>query len=392
MQKHQIFLKLQRSSIMRHLSIISLFFVFSLCLNAEETMNNSSFERGYPIKDQSFIGAYNASSKIEVKNAWGFSIDTSFIYWQIFTRDLYFATRNDATNRHNNLNSAYYPKKQMADFKYNYKPGFKVGIGMNTNNDDWYTHILYTWLYSDTSKRAINPVDQRILITLYEDNDPENDDSRSLDKAVSHWKNKMNVFDWILARSFYIGKHLSIDLSTGPKGFLIHSKDKIYTYPTQDPPTDAIVRKFYNNNRSWGIGAELGMNLNFLLGYGVRFFGSTSCSLAYERSKLSYYAYDTILTTHSNWKLFNYKDKRNAFITTTDVTLGFGYGTHFYQQKCYFDVSLAYEFQLWTNQISHLSYANIQSNYVNGAYINGHPYNPSNLMLHGLTFTTRFDF
>ena len=350
-----------------------------------EEMPTDSFKRGYPITDSSFIGAYNASSKIEVKNGWGFYTNISFIYWQTLAHDLYYATRNNACDRHSDLNSAYDPVKQFADLKFNYKPGFKVGIGMNTTKDDWYTYLQYTWLHSQASRIAVNP--EKVITTLYEDVDPEYPANNSLNRASCHQKNKLNIFDWILARSFYVGKKMTCDLLVGPKGFIIHSKDKIYTYPASASP---FYRSFNNTNHSWGLGAKIGCNLNFMLGKGVRFFGSGALNLAYERTKLFFFAHD--IPQASFTELFNYKDKKNAFVNITELSMGFGYGTLLWQERCYFDVSAAYEFQLWTNQFSHLAYANLQSNIINPYTVPGHPYHPSNLMMHGLTLSLRCDY
>jgi hypothetical protein len=351
-------------------------------------MEQQNHQQGYSQDNTQMIGAYNAPGRYDIQKSWDWYTSASFIYWQSLAHDLYFATWNNSPVRNAGFNPAQSAHHQMADYKFNFHPGFKFGLGLNTNYDDWNLFLRYTWLHPSSSHISVRDSADVDYLILQGNFDPEH--SNSLNRAQAHWKAKLNVLDLELGRSFYVGKNLIFNVNAGPKFYVTHFNEKVYYFTTA---SDLIFRSYSNKNHEWGIGARLGFESNWLIGAGFRMFGNGSYSLAYQHNKMMYYGMPSSIDTNPTFKFFHYRDSQKSVVGITELALGLGYATYLNHQKYNLDISASYEFQLWTDQISHLAYANVQTNYITSQFTTlGTPYHPTNLMLHGLTMTLRFDF
>ena len=131
--------------------------------------------------------------------------------------------------------------------------------------------------------------------------------------------------------------------------------------------------------------------MKWLLSSDWRFFGTPAFVLAYQQYSLK---------RHHNRedRLFysvDYKDKKYAVVPIVELALGIGYGSYFSNHNWHIDISASYEFQVWFNQITMMSYAKSDSLYIVGLntdFPTNNPYQPTNLMIHGLTVSAKLDF
>src|SRR5579862_4230401 len=104
---------------------------------------------GLPSDKKCFPAAYNAPAEVSVSCGWDFDVFASFIYWHASQDNMDVAYLGENTSTNGVGGVAY------QDFTY--KPGFKVGVGFDTNYDDWTGFIEYTWFHQKTSSTQTPP-------------------------------------------------------------------------------------------------------------------------------------------------------------------------------------------------------------------------------------------
>lgn len=109
------------------------------------------------------------------------------------------------------------PKDQ--DFEF--KPGFRIGVGYNLGYDDWDLHFGYTWDYTHV-KTSVTGQYMNGLGTIIGTLTPLpiNDGSLSYvayERGESRWQNQFNVWGLDLGRNYFVGKLLALKPTLGLK-------------------------------------------------------------------------------------------------------------------------------------------------------------------------------
>jgi len=352
----------------------------------EKSINDQGYDQGHASSEQQMIGAYNTPARIDVKGALDFMIRSSFIYWQALTHDTYMGVYSNY-NRYTEANFPVPHHNLFADFSYDFHPGFKVGLGLNSSHDNWNCFFDYTRFYMDEKGKASNTDTGVTLLSAWEGNHTADINNNI---PYAKWKLMMNVLDWSLGRPYYVGTFLTFRSFIGSKAYWNY--ERFYTNVH-----DGWHTHYVNKNNSWGLGTRGGVETNWLFGSGFRLFGNTAFSLNYQHYKIKKYAFasDNTDTPALNRLPFeNHKDSRSAVVPVAEMALGFGWGTYFDECSWHIDLSAAYEFQVWWDQNNLMSYANVDHRYYSTTllYNSNIPYNPTKLMLHGLTVQAKLDF
>ncbi len=85
------------------------------------------------------LPGYNASCRIEVEKCTDVFIIGRFTYWKPIQEQM---TLGIVSNNSQTLDLV---NGKEVDLNFKYKPGFKVGIGVNFDYDEWETLLQYTW-------------------------------------------------------------------------------------------------------------------------------------------------------------------------------------------------------------------------------------------------------
>jgi len=136
-----------------------------------------------------------------------------------------------------------------------------------------------------------------------------------------------------------------------------------------------------NKTLSQGVGPRVGLNTNWLLGYGLRLTSKGGADILYTR-----YNYQFIQDSAVIGGASTINEHHNDFLRAhADLELGLGWGSYFDNNNWYIDLSAAYGFQVFWDQ-------NMFRNF-SGSNAFGYSTAPNgNLYIHGLTGTLRFDF
>ncbi len=339
------------------------------------------FERGYPDTQCCIPSAYNEPADYELSPCpWDFWFDASFTYWLAYEEGLELAESfSDLTA----VPLAVPEKISILSQDTSWKPGFKVGLGMDFGHDHWSGYAEYTWFRSRTTTSKAAPVGPAGSIDpIWVLNSWELDQTQNFSALSSVWRLRMDLLDAALTRPYYQGTHLIVSPFGGLRAAWIRQNLRIATTPDASIVNGNPHAVFHNKSYSWAIGPRAGFQGEWHLGWGFRFEGDVAGSILFTR-------YTTVATSTDGAIIgarlhdASYHDY-DTIRFNNDMNVGIGWGDYFDCRNYHFDLLLTYDFQIFWNQ-------NMMKHLVD--YIDvGVSTSPSNLYLQGLTVRAQFDF
>ncbi len=307
-----------------------------------------SYEQGHELTASQMMAAYNAPARIDVRGAWDFYATGSFIYWQPQQEnmELGISVPNNGLNLVDT--SVVANPGSVINMSFDYKPGFKVGLGMNFDYDNWDAYAEYTWLHGTNSKSSNAPAGGgAIYVFGYHPQVLATPGSTSVATTASEsWKLKLDFADLQLARSYYVGTKLSFRPFLGARAAWIRQKvDYASSLNT------AVSLSSTKQSRSWGLGPSIGLDTNWMLGYGLRVLGKAEADLLYTRYTLSDSQGAVTTTTAALINQFSVSQKHIDYLRPhANLEMGFGWGSYFDNNNWHFDLLASYGFQVFWNQ------------------------------------------
>lgn len=314
--------------------------------------------------------AYNAPARVEVKCPWDLYVSASFTYWQPIQSNMEIGavgTGSDATF-----------KGKVENFNADFEPGFKVGLGMNFEHDSWDSQVVYTWFRGNTHESvSADSAAGEVILPLW--TVPVSGDEFL--KASETWKLHMDLLDWELARSYYVGRKLTFRPFIAVRGAWIRQNVHVdYDSPTATAVGSVDVHK---KSHSWAVGPRMGIATNWIFCDDFRIFGNGAADILFTR-------YTSLKTSQTVKGLVPTEfvvaqHEYNAIRPHLELELGLGWGTYLDCYNWYLDFSAGYSFQVFYDQ-NMFRHFNDDVIVVNSMSPNG------NLYMQGLTLTARVDF
>jgi hypothetical protein len=320
--------------------------------------------------------AYNAPANIDLTCSWDVNVNASFLYWQATQSNMGLGVLVSMTDT--GLPSVVVNERTI-NMDYDYKPGFRVGLGWELDHDNWDMQAEYTWFHAHNSRSvkaptAVSPAASYIAPTVTSPYPAlAQGEVKQATSVDSSWRLKMDIVDLNIGRSCYVGKELTMRPSLGLRGAFIRQQLKVENVFTPTNKENARLR-----TNSWGVGPSVALDANWNLCDGFRIFGNTEADLLYTRYTRSNFT--SSLKSFDIESPQDYSFKRtvrniDTVRTHLDINAGIGYGTYFDCNNWYFDISAGYEFQAFFDQ----NMFNTNST-------------PGNLYTQGLTLKARLDF
>jgi hypothetical protein len=328
--------------------------------NGSSEQSNACFEQGHPLKENQIPSAYNAPARINVEGSWDFYVTGSFIYWQ---------PKLDGLNSGSyGMDTVTHKKGGFAQMDFDYKPGFKVGLGMNSTFDNWTFYAEYTWIHADEHKGFTVPnLSPTTALPVW------NEDASGFDSVSSKWDHHNNIVDFNIGRPYYVGTNLSFAPFAGFRAYWMeNAMDVLYTVTT---PNDY---EGHATNGSWAVGARVGIESNWMLTQDFRVIGKAAGSLAYQKIHTFFKELDSAVIQDK------IRTEYSQITPNVEAALGLGWGTYFSSKEWHFDISALYEFHYFWNQNSMRGLVD-EAIFVN-------PARNLDLMYQGLTVTMKLDF
>ena len=133
-----------KNSLSKKLFFAAAFFASVSLFGAEEVSKEKAYDQGHGVCEYEILAAYNAPARFDVKGTWDLFTTLSFLYWQPREDGLSLALSSYAEPQEN-------PGK-LFNMHFDYKPGFKIGVGSNFTHDNWNLFFEYTRLHGATKE------------------------------------------------------------------------------------------------------------------------------------------------------------------------------------------------------------------------------------------------
>ena len=307
-----------------------------------------------------------------------------FIYWTAREEHLSFAATSGQTTA---SSSSSVSTGKVFDPDWKFKPGIKIGLGLNFDHDGWDLYANYTWYRSGDNTKTARPGTSTNLI------DPfigvngtfqtTSSNGTTLSSAKGKWDlSHFDVIDLELGRNFYISRYLMLRPFAGLKGSWQKQKfdvtyNGIITRAQQTGgPTGATVFTSHNELKYWGLGLRGGLDTSWYFTRTFSLFGNLALSTMWDYFKST--RNDNQVTSGLNTSLINFSDNIHLIEPVIETEIGLRYEEWFCDDRYHFSVEAGWEFQWWSNM-------NQFDQLAMGARL-------GDLMLQGLTIHLRFDF
>lgn len=383
------------------LAVASLFGQTSKCDKKYDCMTKDadkrSFEQGQDVLKAQTMASYNAPAGIQVRGSWDLFVTGSFIYWQPtqdnmeygLINNLYLGNVSGATGT--TAATAYGLTGNWLEMKFKFQPGFKVGLGVNSDYDNWDFFAEYTYLRDRTTNSSNSSATSNILPTRGVAYTTAGVATANVYNVASQtWNCNFDFLNLEMGRACYVGRAFTVRPSVGVRGTLMRQK----------------LRSYYNNNsiavtaggasatvpgssgvedyvHSWSVGPRLALNTNWLMGARFRLYGNFAGDITFTQYTMKVNQKFTP-TASGTTRLATAENKLGVLRDHVEGELGFGWGTYFDNDNWYFDISAGYTWQVFYDQNMFREFG--ATNLAKGTYQGG------NLYVNGMTANVRFDF
>lgn len=331
----------------------------------------NSFEQECNLRQSQMTSGYNATARVDVRGSWDIYTTGSYIFWQPREENLELGIFNKTdTTTELSIDG------RVINMNFRYKSGYKAGLGVYTERDNYDAYVEYTWLSGHQRVNANAPANGQIIPFW---GHPGNIDDIVISSGKGRWKLELNIIDAQLARSYYVGTHLTFRPFFACRAAWINQN-----YSAQYiPESTGVPFHVRNSSHSWGLGPEAGIFANWLLGYGLRAIGTAEADTLFTRYNL--HMTEESLSDPSTLVINLYQ--RHAFYLRphSNLELGFGWETYFNNHNYHFDLMATYGFQIFWNQ-------NMFRNFVDDVSVGKSSLPNGDLFIHGVTGELRLDF
>lgn len=301
-------------------------------------------------------GTITPAGAPKVQNGLGMLVDADFTWWK---------------SQVSGMNYAEIDSRVVSPSSH-FKPGFKVGFGLDLDFDGWDTYLGYTWFSNPWSSSSHESKDELSYSSFVHTNTSSGIlSSMILADVKSSRKEQFNILDAELGRNFFISKRLTLRPHFGMKAARMLEKTKLLE---NQEGGHGFVKAFLSQTLS-GLGARAGVNTVWHLSRTFGFYGDLAITALWSslHNHCDSYFYDDGIQTDRHSKL-----KSQTILPVIELGLGLTYMTWFYNETYQLYAKAGWEEQIWLNY----NY-NMPNDTVN---------NTGNLTLQGLTAKIGFAF
>jgi len=300
----------------------------------------------------------------------GFYSTADFLWWRPDNGFIAYAFKNT------NLVSEGFGNS--VSISYEWSPGFRVGTGWNTPYDGWDLFLEWSCFENTTRNTVTSPTNalpgSQGLIAVWAVNLLHN-----LGLAKCNWHVTYNMFDFEMARPYYVSRSFSIHPLFGAEGGWIHRLMRI-RYGDLNPSFVNTTSKISTSSRYWGVGPRIGFNSSLLLRSGMEIFGDFATSLLYGRNHGRYR--DLRLTNLA--EAANIIEAGYLLVTHLQMALGLGWSSCFRNDTLFASLRLGWEVNEFLNMPDFPT--------ISATLTSLTPSTDEDLSLKGLTLSGRLDF
>jgi hypothetical protein len=330
-----------------------------------------------------------------VRDGYDFVVEAAFTYWTAHQDGLAYAFVQDVPPTRTAFIGTQVPSTKVQLPSFQWRPGFKVGIGFAPCFDGWDVFLDYTWFRSNNNKSSVavvNPLGPDVEDAYWLVNAPlirtvvrGTDTFNLYEQAHAKWGVQLNIFDLELGRNFYISRRVTLRPYTGLKGMWGRQRYNVVFGNTNSTIGFTGSTTMNNRFKNWGIGIRSGMDTAWHFAEEFSLLGEFAFTALWEQFKVT--RVDQTLTdapfashpagtitTGVNHKMTYYNLK-----PVIEMFLGFRWETWTCRESFHFAIDAGWEQQIWFAQNQFLRIEALDSDH-------------GDLGIQGLTVRARMDF
>ncbi len=299
-----------------------------------------------------------------------FSFECDFLYWYVSQQGNAYASTGTYFQDPPSLvsltekGSVYAPSSKM-------EPGFKVGMGVNLDRDNWDLFFRYSWINSHQTSSVTSTDAYSGIVPLFVYDiggvgalSKTGFDTPGLTRYVSSstgdWRFYLNAIDVEVAKSTYISTLFSLRSQFGLKASWQSEKLKL-AYQVSGNYGNNLVQ---TDQDFWGVGPRLGVDLDLCLAepkaflkdspLSINFISSAALSALYSQFSVTAKSYDTIVGSYTSVLIANQKYVAKKVTPLMEAMIGLELKKSF--QNCSrLAFSAGWENQMWFDMNQHSS-------------------------------------
>ena len=288
----------------------------------------------------------------------GFYAKADFLWWS--------AQNHGFSYAFNRTNRVVYEGKILR-LPSDWKPGFRVMAGWNTEYYSWDILLNWTWYLNHTTQTSqrngpnIGSLDG--FYPLFPLDTGGNIPYRTVE---ARWRLLYDTGDFEIGRAFYPVPGVSFRPQWGIRGaWLDQLFSDFFSNEVNVSNIEAAELQFKGKNSYWGIGPRAGCSAGWDLSHGFSLVGNIAAALLYGSSEVSFLTNTALFIGGPLDRYQKYTDEFAQLVPTLQTMLGFRWGTCFSSDKRYFGVDVSWEGNYWWNQFN----IPIAQTYVSGSLI-----------------------
>lgn len=213
-----------------------------------------------------------------VKNGWDVYGIAAFTYWTAHEDGLAYSYIQDTSN----VIATTIAFTEVGIPSFDWRPGFKVGVGADSCFDGWDVFLDYTWFRSNSNTSSLNVdpnattnvvdgywlVNAPAIRSLIDDisaslmlSPPNTNTFSFYESSSAKWGVQLNVFDLELGRNFFISRRLTLRPYVGLKGMWGRQRFNVeFTDFLESLGLFEGSSSMSNKIKNWGIGIRPGID------------------------------------------------------------------------------------------------------------------------------------
>jgi hypothetical protein len=293
------------------------------------------------------------------RGRYGGFLTGEWLLWQFYEGGTDYATSFDGASQ--SLTGA-----RNKNVSFDWKSGFRVGLGYIFERDDWDLYATYTQVNGKGKKEAHGNI---FPLLLYQPGITSINAVNSVEDASAHWRIEFKNADLDLGREFFVSNRISIHPALGIKGAWIDQKLRV-----------KYENEYFVHARNdfSGVGPKLGIGTNWFLAPRFSIYGNIAGALLWGEFRLRQ------TQEQNDVDDVNLRSHLQKLAPAAQIRAGFLWDAFFNRKRNHFGINLGWEMQYWwdQNQLERFTNTNLPT------YLR----TSDDLSMQGLTLGLRFDY
>lgn len=329
----------------------------------------------------------------DLQCAWGAFVDAEFLYWYARETDLPYAFEVKGTNLGNPGNDLIVSGSRVRTLDVKWDPGFRVGLGWNSECDGWDLYLNWTWYRNKKSNRtSVDPHYSSGTTTQFNFDIPSNDQFALVDPWINtafgeeasttpvasvpdtgtdslitfnsiraKWRLQYNNIDLELGRQYWLSRCMTMRPYVGLRGAWTKTRFSVRSnrdFTSTTPLVYNASRSFRDRftDRQWGVGFLAGFQPTFLLGCNISIYGNFDAALIWgkykDHKKERYSETSTVGGVNFNTYVYGPNRVHAEFFTMVpivDLAIGFRWEDTWCGDRYRTLLDLGWEHHVWFN-------------------------------------------